>query len=59
MRAVVHDRYGPLTDTRHVELVRKLGATVVHGTYPLEAIVEASRYVEAGQKTGKLVLTVA
>jgi NADPH:quinone reductase-like Zn-dependent oxidoreductase len=32
---------------------------VVDRTYPLEEIVEASRYVETGQKTGNVVLTVA
>jgi len=32
---------------------------VVDRTYPLEEVVEASRYVETGQKTGNVVLTVA
>ena len=31
---------------------------VVDRTYPLEAVVEASRYVETGQKVGNVVLTV-
>ena len=31
---------------------------VVDRVYPLEDIVEASRYVETGQKTGNVVLTV-
>jgi NADPH:quinone reductase-like Zn-dependent oxidoreductase len=32
---------------------------VVDRTYPLEDVVEATRYVETGQKTGNVVLTVA
>ena len=32
---------------------------VVDRTYPLEDVAEASRYVETGQKTGNVVLTVA
>jgi len=32
---------------------------VVDRTYPLEGVVEASRYVETGQKTGNVVLTLA
>ena len=31
---------------------------VVDRSYPLEDVVEASRYVETGQKTGNVVLTV-
>ena len=31
---------------------------VVDRTYPLEDVVEATRYVETGQKTGNVVLTV-
>ena len=31
---------------------------VLDRTYPLEDVVEASRYVETGQKTGNVVLTV-
>jgi NADPH:quinone reductase-like Zn-dependent oxidoreductase len=32
---------------------------VVDRTYTLEQVVEATRYVETGQKTGNVVLTVA
>jgi NADPH:quinone reductase-like Zn-dependent oxidoreductase len=32
---------------------------VIDRTYPLEDVIEASRYVETGQKTGNVVLTVA
>jgi len=32
---------------------------VIDRTYRLEDVVEASRYVETGQKTGNVVLTVA
>ena len=31
---------------------------VVDRTYPLEQVIEATKYVEAGQKTGNVVLTV-
>jgi len=31
---------------------------VVDRTYPVEDIVEATRYVETGQKTGNVVITV-
>jgi NADPH:quinone reductase-like Zn-dependent oxidoreductase len=47
----------------HVLLVKRLleegrYRPVIDRTYPLEGIVEASRYVETGQKTGNVVLTV-
>ena len=32
---------------------------VIDRTYPLESVVDATRYVETGQKTGNVVLTVA
>ena len=32
---------------------------VIDRTYPLEDVVDATRYVETGQKTGNVVLTVA
>ena len=32
---------------------------VVDRAYPLEDVVEATRYVETGEKTGNVVLTVA
>jgi len=32
---------------------------VVDRSYPLEQVVEATRYVETGQKTGNVVLTIS
>lgn len=48
----------------HLLLVKRLleegrYRPVIDRTYPLEDVVEASRYVETGQKTGNVVLTVA
>jgi NADPH:quinone reductase-like Zn-dependent oxidoreductase len=31
---------------------------VIDRTYPLEDVIEAARYVETGEKTGNVVLTV-
>lgn len=47
----------------HLLLVKRLVEEgryrpVIDRTYPLEQVVEASRYVETGQKTGNVVLTV-
>jgi NADPH:quinone reductase-like Zn-dependent oxidoreductase len=64
MRAV-HDRHGPPDVLRRdavlqvKELIEAGGyRAVVDRTYPLEDIVEATRYVEPEQKTGNVVITV-
>jgi NADPH:quinone reductase-like Zn-dependent oxidoreductase len=54
----------PRYKKEHVLLVKQLieageYRVVVDRTYPLEDVVEATRYVETGQKTGNVVLTVA
>ena len=53
----------PRYKKEHVQLVKQLIETgeyrpVIDRTYPLEEVVEATRYVETGQKTGNVVLTV-
>ena len=62
-----HKRVG-MGVTRHskedVRLIQELLESgryrpVIDRTYPLEDVVEAARYVETGQKTGNVVLTVA
>ena len=48
-------------DVLHVRALVEAGKyrPVVDRTYPLEDVVEATRYVETGQKTGNVVLTLA
>ena len=48
-------------DVTHVKELVEAGRyrPVVDRTYPLEQVVEATKYVETGQKTGNVVLTVA
>ena len=48
-------------DVRYVKRLVEEGSyrPVVDRIYPLEDVVEATRYVETGQKTGNVVLTVA
>jgi NADPH:quinone reductase-like Zn-dependent oxidoreductase len=47
-------------DILHVKRLAEAGQfrAVVDRVYPLEDVVEATRYVETGQKTGNVVLTV-
>jgi NADPH:quinone reductase-like Zn-dependent oxidoreductase len=59
VRAAIPPRY----KKEHVRLVKQLLEAgeyhaVIDRTYPLEDVVEATRYVETGQKTGNVVLTV-
>jgi NADPH:quinone reductase-like Zn-dependent oxidoreductase len=59
VRVAIPPRYAK----EHVLLVKRLVETgeyrpVVDRTYPLEDVVEATRYVETEQKTGNVVLTV-
>jgi NADPH:quinone reductase-like Zn-dependent oxidoreductase len=48
-------------DVLHVKELVEAGRyrPVIDRTYPLEDVVEATRYVETGQKTGNVVLTIA
>jgi NADPH:quinone reductase-like Zn-dependent oxidoreductase len=53
----------PRPNQRDIEYLRDLIAEgalkpVIDRTYPLEAIVDAHRYVDAGEKTGNVVVTV-
>lgn len=53
----------PLYPKEHVVLLKQLieageYRAVIDRTYPLEEVVEATRYVETGQKTGNVVLVV-
>jgi NADPH:quinone reductase-like Zn-dependent oxidoreductase len=53
----------PLYPKEHVILLKQLieageYRAVIDRTYPLEEVVEATRYVETGQKTGNVVLVV-
>jgi len=49
---------------RDIEMLSELMSSsryraVIDRTYPLEAVVEATRYVETGQKSGNVVLTIS
>lgn len=54
----------PRINKERMEYIKQLLETgayrpIIDRTYPLDKIVEAARYVETGQKTGNVVLTVA
>jgi len=55
MNALRAGRVGPLRDLLEAGKYR----AVVDRTYPLEDVVEATRYVESWQKTGNVVLTLS
>jgi len=59
--AVVSAYFHELVDLSRPALFVEAGAyrAVIDRTYPLESVVDATRYVETGQKTGNVVLTVA
>jgi NADPH:quinone reductase-like Zn-dependent oxidoreductase len=48
MKAAVQTRYGPPGKFK----------PVIDRTYPLDQIVDAYRYVESGQKTGNVVISI-